>query len=114
MSVDSELAPVMKDNKTRAYLKSNGVQVWGNEIWPGNSPDLNPTENLGEIVKDRIEKLMHLESGIGRYSHDTLLKNLKILLSELEFDNELFESLLCSMPERLRQVCEADGGNTNF
>ena len=63
MSFDSELAPVMKDNKTRAYLKSNGVQVWGNEIWPGNSPDLNPTENLGEIVKDRIEKLMHLESG---------------------------------------------------
>ena len=65
---------------------------------------MNPTENLGEIVKDRVEKLMHLESGIGRYSHDTLLKILKIVLSELEFDNDLFESLLCSMPERLRQV----------
>ena len=75
---------------------------------------MNPTENLGEIVKDRVEKLMHLESGIGRYSHDTLLKNLKIVLSELEFDNDLFESLLCSMPERLRQVREAEGGNTNF
>ena len=36
------------------------------------------------------------------------------LLSELEFDNDLFESLLCSMPERLRQVREAEGGNTNF
>ena len=40
--------------------------------------------------------------------------NLKIVLSALEFDNELFESLLCSMPERLRQVREAEGGNTNF
>ena len=53
-------------------------------------------------------------SEIGRYSHDTLFKKLKIVLSELEYDNELFESLLCSMPERLRQVLEADGGHTNF
>jgi len=26
---------------------------------------LNPTENLGEIVKDRVERLMHLEKGPG-------------------------------------------------
>ena len=33
---------------------------------------------------------------------------------ELEFDTDLFESLLCSMPERLRQVREAEGGHTKF
>lgn len=107
-------APCMKANKTQAYLKSNGIQFWGNDIWPGNSPDLNPTENLGEIVKDRVEKLMHMESGIGRYSWETLSKNLNTVLNELEFDTELFESLLCSMPVRLEQVRKAEGGHTDF
>ena len=79
---------------------------------PGNSPDLNPTENLGEIVKDRVKKLMHKKIGPGCYSEETLLNNLNMVLNELEYDTELFESLLCSMPERLRQMREAEGGQT--
>ena len=57
---------------------------------------------------------MHNESGPGRYSEETLLKNLTTVLSELEYDTDLFESLLCSMPERLRQVREAEGGHTEY
>ena len=75
---------------------------------------MNPTENLGEIVKDRVEKLMHNETGPGRYSEEILLKNLNMVLQELEFDTDLFKSLLCSMPERLKQVREAEGGHTEF
>ena len=97
-----------------AELKTKGIPFWGNDLWPGNSPDLNPTENLGEIVKDRVEKFMHAESGPGRYSEETLMKNLNTILTELEYDTDLFESLLCSMPERLKQVGEAEGGHTNF
>ena len=79
-----------------------------------NNPELNPTENLGEIVKNRVEEKMHKETGPGRYSEETLLKNLNLVLNELEYDTDLFENLLCSMPERLRQVREAQGGHTEF
>ena len=57
---------------------------------------------------------MHQEIGPGRYSEETLLKNLNLVLKELEFDTELFENLLCSMPERLKQVRDAEGGHTEF
>uniref|UniRef100_A0A915HHB4 Uncharacterized protein n=1 Tax=Romanomermis culicivorax TaxID=13658 RepID=A0A915HHB4_ROMCU len=54
-------------NISRAY-----VHIFMNiEI---NSPYLNPTENLREIVKDRVESLMHLEAGQG-HSQETLRKN---------------------------------------
>jgi len=90
------------------------IDFWGNDLWPGNSPDLNPTENLGEIVKNRVEERMHKESGPGKYSEETLLTNLNEVLNELEFDEELFHNLLCSMPERFQQVRDADGGHTDF
>ena len=57
---------------------------------------------------------MHKEIGPGRYSEETLLKNLNMVLGGLEHDTDLFENLLCSMPERLRQVKEAEGGHTLF
>ena len=31
-----------------------------------------------------------------------------------EFDEDLFQNLLCSMPERLKQVREAEGGHTDY
>lgn len=107
-------APCMKANKTQEYLKRKEIQFWGNDLWPGNSPDLNPTENLGEVVKNRVEEKMHKEIGPGRYSEETLLKNLNMVLGGFEHDTDLFENLLCSMPERLRQVKEAEGGHTLF
>ena len=107
-------APCMKANATQQLLRDQGMKFWGNDLWPGNSADLNPTENLGEIVKDRVERLMHLEKGTGRYSKDTLRKNLNIVLSQLEFDQNLFQELLCSMPERFQQVRRASGGETDY
>jgi hypothetical protein len=104
----------MKATKTQQYLKEKKIDFWGNDLWPGNSPDLNPTENLGEIVKNRVEERMHKESGPGKYSEETLLTNLNEVLNELEFDEELFHNLLCSMPERFQQVRDADGGHTDF
>ena len=62
----------------------------------------------------QYETLLHQEKGKRRYSHETLLKNLNTILHDLEFDEELFHNLLCSMPERLRQVREACGGQTDY
>ena len=34
-----------------SYLKNEKVEV---HLWPGNSPNLNPIENLWKILKDKI------------------------------------------------------------
>lgn len=49
-------APCMKANQTQHLLKNNDVKFWGNDIWPGNSPDLNVAEHIGSIIKDEVEK----------------------------------------------------------
>ena len=36
--------------------------------------------------KDRVEMLMHNEIGPGRYSEETLLKNLNIVLNEIKLE----------------------------
>ena len=86
----------------------------------GSNPPPPPThcarfsDNLGEIVKSRVEHKMHLEHGPNRYSEDVLRGNLVEVLQELEDDHELFETLLCSMPKRLAAVRDANGGHTDY
>ncbi|CAF1499472.1 unnamed protein product, partial [Rotaria sp. Silwood1] len=46
-------APCMKANATQHLLEDENVNFWGNSIWPGNSPDMNPAENIGAIIKDK-------------------------------------------------------------
>ena len=49
-------APCMRANMTQQLLKENDTIFWGNDIWPGNSPDLNVAEHIGTIIKDEIER----------------------------------------------------------
>ncbi|CAF4463241.1 unnamed protein product, partial [Rotaria magnacalcarata] len=51
-------APCMRANKTQHLLQDNDVNFWGNDIWPGNSPDLNVAECIGSIIKDEVETKM--------------------------------------------------------
>ena len=100
-------APCMKALATQNMLKANRIDFFGNGEWPGSSPDLNPCENMGAIVKDRVEKRL-LVSG------EALEEALFHVLSELEYDTELFVSLLESYPSRLTSVREANGGHTRY
>ena len=36
-----------------------GIDLFDTTQWSGNSPDLNPCENVGAIIKDRVEARMH-------------------------------------------------------
>ena len=54
------------------------------------------------------------EEGRGRYSVETLRKNLIDVLESLEDKTELFENLLCSYPARLRAVRDARGQHTDY
>ena len=79
-----------------------------------SSTDLNPAEDLGVIIKDRVEDRMLNEEGRGRCSHQTLSSNLEMVLHDLEHDTELFAELLLSFRHRLYAVVAAAGGHTDY
>ena len=100
-------APCMKALATQALLKNNRVDFFGNSEWPGSSPDLNACENLGSILKERVEKRIS-------NSNEDLETALNRVLGDLEFDTELFISLLESYPARLDAVRKAGGRHTKY
>ncbi|CAM4844297.1 unnamed protein product, partial [Rotaria magnacalcarata] len=67
-----EKAPCMRANKTQHLLQDNDVKFWGNDIWPGDSPDLNVAECIGSIIKDEVETKLLSETEYNRYHEDTL------------------------------------------
>ena len=107
-------APCMKANATQHLLEDEDVNFWGNSIWPGNSPDMDPAENVGAIIKDKVEELMTNEDGRDRYNYDAFKTNLENTLQDLEDDTALFSDLLCSMRKRFDVLKAADGGHTRF
>ncbi|CAF3724849.1 unnamed protein product [Rotaria socialis] len=95
-------------------LQDNYVKFWGNDNWPGNSPDLNVAERIGSIFKDEVEKQMLSETWYNRYHVDTLKMHIENVLTSMKEDTELFETLLCSYPSRLRAVKTANGRHTDY
>ena len=106
-----DMASCMKAHLTHKMLDDEGVHFfrgYGRGRWPGKSPDLNPTENLGAIVKNRAEEiLMNIEG--DRNSRGVLIQALETALRSVENDTELFEKLLKSFRHRLDLVKAADG-----
>ncbi|CAM4838139.1 unnamed protein product, partial [Rotaria magnacalcarata] len=109
-----EKAPCMRANKTQHLLQDNDVNFWGDDIWPGNSPDLNVAECIGSIIKDEVETQMLSETEYNRYHEDTLKMHVENVLTSMEDDTELFETLLCSYPSRLSAVKNTNGRHTEY
>jgi hypothetical protein len=104
----------MKANATQHLVEDEGVNFWGNSIWPGNSHDMNPAENIGAIIKDKVEELVISEDRRDRYDYDALKTNLENTLSDLEDNTDLFINLLCSIRKRFDALEAARGGHTSF
>ena len=79
--------------------------------WPGNSPDLNPTENLVAIVKERVERRMITENSRNLPEMKIIFKS---VMAELNQDTTLLHTLLTSMAKRVEAVVANGGGPTRF
>lgn len=97
-------APCHTAKVVKAYLLRKRVPLLD---WPGNSPDLNPIENLWAIVKSRMEcqtfttKQALIEGIIKVWHHECN-------------QGDSLKNLVESMPRRLAQVIYARGGHTFY
>ncbi|CAF1074391.1 unnamed protein product [Adineta ricciae] len=99
--------PCMRVYPTQHLLQEN-------DIWPGNSLDLNVAEHVGSIIKDEVETKMLSETRDSRYLEETLKMHLSHVLADMETNTDLFETLLCSYPSRLRAVKSANGRHIDY
>ena len=95
-------------------LRDRPVDFFNKAEYPGNSPNLDPSENIGAIVKDCVESNMIHEPAQQRYTRETLLRNMEEVVTEMEFATGLFEKLLLSYTSRLDVLRLPNGGHTGY
>lgn len=88
---------------TQKYLENKAIRVLNN--WPSQSPDLNIIENIWEELKENVYK-----------RGATNLEDLeRLVLEEWESLSEDFvRNCFNSIPDRIRSVIIAKGGNTRY
>ena len=88
-------APCHRSKVATDFLK-NKISVLE---WPGNSPDINPIENLWTIMKDKVAD-----------KQPSSAQNLKQAIKDVwvtEITQECCESLVSSMPRRIQAVIDS-------
>ncbi|KAG1653637.1 Transposable element Tc1 transposase [Nymphon striatum] len=96
-----EIAPCHTSRKMRTFFEESGLEVLD---WPGNSPDINPIENLWVIMKRRLQKedcstmTKLISAGIRAWYHDEELA-------------KMCSNLVESMPNRVQMLVKAKGGH---
>ena len=85
------------------FLKAQKINILD---WPGNSPDLNPFQNLWTILKNKVSERQPnnakmLEEGIKE-------------VWVRDISPSYFRNLVESMPRRLEAVFKAKGGPTKY
>ena len=90
-------------NKTREWLKANFADFWDKDLWPPNSPDLNPLDYgiWGEM--DRVA------CATPHSSVQTLTASIKKAWKDLS--PNYVEKTCAAFRRRLEAVIEADGGH---
>ena len=91
-----------------------GFDFFPKSVWPNHSPDLNPAENIGNILKDRVDSLMSKEEDKNRMNLGILSSHVHNVLKDLESETKLFENLLLSMERRLEAAKQAHVGHTEY
>ena len=109
---DAEKAIFMQDGapphtakRTQDWCRDNLPSFWAKGVWPGNSPDLNPIENLWAILKEKVSELP------GATTADQLARQLRKAWAAISPD--VLHNLVSSMPERMRQCIANKGGCVN-
>ena len=98
-------APPHTAKKTQDWCRDNLPSFWAKDVWPGNSPDLNPIENLWAILQEKVNEFP------GATNIDRLTRQLRKAWAEIS--PAVLHNLVPSMPERMRQCNANKGGYVN-
>ena len=110
LQVMQDNAPSHKAAQTLRELSERQITLIE---WPPYSPDLNPIENVWNMMKNYIQ-FKYPDLGEGRQrSQDELRDIVKESWDRAVDENDL-ERLIESMPRRIRSVYEAGGGYTKY
>ncbi|CAJ0945408.1 unnamed protein product [Ranitomeya imitator] len=94
-------APCHKAKVITKWLMEQNIEILG--PWPGNSPDLNPIENLWSIIKRWEDKQKPTNSG----------KMQALIMQEwTAISQDLVQKLIESMPGRIAEVLKKKGNFT--
>lgn len=97
-------APCHKAKSVSRFLEEKQVEVLP---WPGNSPDLNPIENLWAILKRKMAE-------ITITTKEDLIKRLITVWHRDPVIKENTIKCIQSMPQRIEAVIKANGGVTKY
>ena len=95
-------------------LVDSGFDFFTTSEWLSHSLDLNPAENIGNILKDCVDSLMSKAEDENWMNLGILSSHVHNVLKDLESETELFENLLLSMERCLESVKQAREGHTEY
>ncbi|VDP05368.1 unnamed protein product [Heligmosomoides polygyrus] len=102
-SLQQDWAPAHSAKSTIAVCEELFPGFWSRDIWPSNSPDLNPMDySVWSIMEQKISTT--------RYATVEQLKS-ALLRSWDEITAEQCATIISDFPKRLRKCIEAKGGN---
>ena len=96
-------APCHRAKIVTPFLKAQKINILD---WPGNSPDLNPNENLWTILKNKVSERQPTDANILEQA----IKEVWVRDISPAYCRNLVES----MPRRLEAVIKAKGGPTTY
>ena len=97
-------APCHRSKLVKNFLMEKEVTVLD---WPGNSPDLNPIENIWGVLKRRLA-----ESTIT--TKQELISRIINLWFRDPTIPDIIQKVMDSMPKRMQAVIASNGGHTTF